>query len=71
MDPSSTENSCSKRFGNNTIEKHFEFVVDHKLNMNQHYDKTAGKANAVLDCINRCVISKAVQYSIKNASKIS
>ena len=41
-----------------TSEKDLGIVIGHKLNMSQECDVATKKANAILGCINRRIVSK-------------
>uniref|UniRef100_K7EY15 Reverse transcriptase domain-containing protein n=1 Tax=Pelodiscus sinensis TaxID=13735 RepID=K7EY15_PELSI len=48
----------SDRLERNMAERDLGVIVDHKLNRSQQRDAFAKKANMILGCINRCVVSK-------------
>uniref|UniRef100_A0A8C4Y200 Macro domain-containing protein n=1 Tax=Gopherus evgoodei TaxID=1825980 RepID=A0A8C4Y200_9SAUR len=48
-------NDC---LGRSTAERDLGIIVDHKLNMNQQSNTVAKKANIILGCISRSVVSK-------------
>ena len=49
---------------NSTCERDLGVLVDNKLNMNQQCDTTAKKANAILDCINRSIVSRSKEVIV-------
>lgn len=46
--------------------KDLEFIVDHTLNMSEQCDAAANKANAILGCINRNIVSRSCEAMILN-----
>ena len=53
-----------------TSEKDLGIVVDHKLNMSQQCDVDTKKANAILGCINRSIVSRSHEVLVPSYSAL-
>uniref|UniRef100_K7F0M3 Reverse transcriptase domain-containing protein n=1 Tax=Pelodiscus sinensis TaxID=13735 RepID=K7F0M3_PELSI len=56
--------------GRSTAERNLGVIVDHNLNMSQQSDVVSKKANIILGCINRCVVSKTQEVILPLYSEL-